>query len=55
MPDTTGVVVFPDPAVLVKALVSAVVAAASGLVGFVIRMAQAKGVIGGSAPQYHRS
>lgn len=53
--DSSGAVVFPDPRVLVKALVSGVVAAASGFVGLVVRLSQAKGVIGGSAPSYHRA
>lgn len=44
-------VVFPDPSVLVKAGVAAVAAAASGLVGLVVRLAQvATGT--GDVPKY---
>lgn len=38
--DNEGVVVFPDPAVLIKAAVAAVASAAVGLVGFVINLAE---------------
>lgn len=49
--DDTGVVLFPDPKVLTKALVAAVVAALVGLVNFAIRWVQGK-VGKGEAPQY---
>ncbi len=35
-----GSIVYPDPAILAKAAVSAAAAAASGLVGLVVRLAQ---------------
>ncbi len=50
--DVNNVVVFPDPRVLVKALVSAVASALIGLIAFVVRYAQSRGVIGGKAPTY---
>lgn len=46
-------VAFPDPSVLVKAAAAAVAAAASGLVGTIVRLAQvASGR--GDVPQYHK-
>jgi len=49
--DENATIVFGDPAVLVKAAVSAAAAAASGLVGLVVRLAQtATGT--GNVPQY---
>jgi len=45
-------VVFADPAILVKAGVSAAVAAASGLVGLIVRLAQANTSLPGSPPVY---
>ena len=45
-------VVFPDPAVLVKAAVAAVAAAASGLVGTIVRLAQSA-TGHGDVPQYN--
>lgn len=52
--DKEGVVLFPDPSVLFKGLVSAAVAAIIGLVNFVIRFAQAKTGIG-QGPAYVRT
>ena len=48
--DTAGIV-FGDPAVLVKAAVSAAAAAASGLVGTIVRLAQSA-TGRGAVPQY---
>jgi hypothetical protein len=46
-----GIVIYPDPAVLIKAAVSAAAAAASGLVGLIVRLGQvATGT--GDVPQY---
>lgn len=50
--DSTGVVLFPDPSVLMKAAVAAVVAALIGLVNFVVRWAQEKGFVPGRSPVY---
>lgn len=47
-----GAVVFPDPTLLVKAAVAAVVAGVTIVVAGVIRLAQAHGWIGGSPPTY---
>lgn len=52
--DDSGAVLFPDPAVLLKALVAAVVSALIGLVNFVVRFAQAHGVVKGEGPTYVR-
>ena len=38
--DSEGVVVFPDPAVLVKAAVAAAGSAATGLVSFLVNLAE---------------
>lgn len=46
-----GTIYFGDPAVLVKAAVSAAAAAASGLVGTVVRLAQTA-IGAGNVPQY---
>jgi hypothetical protein len=43
---------FPDVSVLAKAAVSAGAAAAAGLVTWVVRYAQSKGVLPGSGPTY---
>jgi len=49
--DPDALVVFPDPSVLVKAAASASAAAVSGLVGTVVRLAQAA-TGHGDVPQY---
>jgi hypothetical protein len=49
---TSGTAVFPNVTVLGKAAVSALGAAAAGLVNFVVRWAQAQGVIPGAGPNY---
>lgn len=49
--DDSGVRLFPDPSVLIKAGVSASVAAVVGLVNFVIRFAQGK-LGAGELPTY---
>jgi hypothetical protein len=46
--------VFPDPSVLVKAAAAAVTAAAGGLVGLVVRLAQAASG-SASVPQYNNT
>lgn len=48
-----GAVVFPDPAVLVKAMVAAVAAALAFVVAAVVRLAQAAGAPG-QPPSYDR-
>lgn len=45
-------VLFPDPAVLVKAAVAAVAAAAGFVVAAVVRLAQANGIAPGQPPAY---
>lgn len=50
--DGDGTVVFPDPTVLAKALVSAVVAGFTIVVAGSVRLAQAHGWIGGKPPTY---
>lgn len=50
--DDGGAVVFPDPTLLVKAAVSAVVAGVTIMVAATIRLAQAHGWIGGKSPMY---
>lgn len=50
---TDGSIIYPDPAVLVKAAVSAAAGAAAGLVGLIARLAQAATGIGAnSIPKY---
>lgn len=49
--DDTGVRLFPDPTVLIKAGVSATVAAIVGLVNFAVRWAQGRAGIG-ETPTY---
>lgn len=43
---------FPDVSVLGKAAVSAFAAAATGLVNWVVRLAQSKGALPGAGPVY---
>lgn len=51
--DKENVVLFPDPTVLAKAGVSAVMAAVTGLVNFAVRWAQSKtGVGSATVPRY---
>lgn len=50
--DENATVVFADPAVLVKAALSAGVAAGTGLVGGLVRLAQANTSLPGSPPSY---
>lgn len=45
-------VVFPDPTVLVKAIVAAVAAAFSGITAAIFRLAQAAGFLPGTPPAY---
>jgi hypothetical protein len=49
---TSGASEFPSISVLGYAVVSAAVAAAGGLVNLVVRLAQTKGALPGSAPTY---
>lgn len=46
---------FPDVSVLGYAVISAVVAAVSGLVAFVVRTAQQKNVLPGAAPVFPKA
>lgn len=50
--DDGGTVVFPNPSVLTKAAVAATVAVFTILVAAVVRVSQAKGIIGGKPPTY---
>lgn len=45
-------VVFPDPRLLVKGVIAAVVAAASFVVAAVVRLAQAHNILPGQPPSY---
>lgn len=47
-----GVEVFPDVSTLGKAAVAAAGAALTGLINYVVRVAQAKGVLPGRGPTY---
>lgn len=50
--DKEHIVLFPDPAVLLKAAVSATVAAITGLINFVVRWAQSRSLLPGAGPTY---
>lgn len=50
--DSTNVVLFPDPRVLMKAAVAAAVSAIIGLVNFVVRWTQERGFLPGRTPVY---
>lgn len=50
--DDGGTVVFPDSGILVKAAVAAAVAGFTIVVAAIVRVSQAKGLIGGKPPTY---